>query len=110
MEQLLTPEEVADKLRVTRRTVYEWLRTGRLKGLKAGPFWRIRPVDLDRFLAGEQDAQVWRPGDVDHNEDDDEPTAEELEESRRAWLDYLAGRDPGRSLDELRRELEASRE
>ena len=109
MERLLTPEEVADTLRVTRRTVYEWLRTGRLRGLKAGPFWRIRPEDLDRFLAGEQDAPAWRPGGVDHDEDD-EPTAEELEESRRAWLEYLAGRDPGRSLDELRRELEASRE
>ena len=108
MERLLTPEEVADILRVTRRTVYEWLRTGRLRGLKAGPFWRIRPEDLARFLAGEQDAQAGRLRGVDHEED--EPTAEELEESRRAWLDYLAGRDPGRSLDELRRELEASRE
>ncbi|PZN07746.1 MAG: hypothetical protein DIU76_04010 [Bacillota bacterium] len=109
MERLLTPEEVADILRVTRRTVYEWLRTGRLRGLKAGPFWRIRPEDLDRFLAGEQNVPAWRPGSADHDEDD-EPTAEELEESRRAWLDYLAGRDPGRPLDELRRELEASRE
>ncbi|PTQ54626.1 MAG: hypothetical protein HSCHL_2217 [Hydrogenibacillus schlegelii] len=40
-------------------------------------------------------------------EDEDEPTAEELKESYQAWLDYLAGRDPGRTLDDLRRELEA---
>lgn len=45
-----TPEEVAGELQVTRRTVYEWLRTGRLRGLRAGRGWRIRPEDVDTFL------------------------------------------------------------
>ncbi len=52
MERYLTPEEVADQVRVTRRTVYEWLRQGRLQGLRAGRWWRIRPADLEAFLTG----------------------------------------------------------
>jgi excisionase family DNA binding protein len=50
MANYYTPEEVAEELRVTRRTVYEWLRTGRLRGLRAGRWWRIRPEDMDAFL------------------------------------------------------------
>lgn len=50
MSVFLTPEEVADQLKVTRRTVYEWLRRGQLHGLKAGHAWRIRPEDLESFL------------------------------------------------------------
>lgn len=37
----------------------------------------------------------------------DDPTPKELEQSWRAWQDYLEGRDPGRPLDELQRELAA---
>jgi excisionase family DNA binding protein len=49
-DRLLTPEEVAARLRVTRRTVYAWLKIGRMRGLRAGKGWRIRPADLDAFL------------------------------------------------------------
>jgi excisionase family DNA binding protein len=36
LEQFLTPEEVAGRLVVPRKTVLDWLRTGALKGVKAG--------------------------------------------------------------------------
>ena len=49
-EQLLTPAQVAERLQVTERTVYEWLRDGRLVGLKLGRLWRIRSEDLEAFL------------------------------------------------------------
>ena len=45
-----TPEEVAAELQVTRRTVYGWLRSGRLRGVRAGRGWRIRPEDMASFL------------------------------------------------------------
>jgi excisionase family DNA binding protein len=47
---LYTPEEVAEKLRVSRRAVYQWLNSGRLNGLKAGQYWRVTEEDLTRFL------------------------------------------------------------
>jgi excisionase family DNA binding protein len=50
MQKYYTPEEVAQELRVTRRTVYDWLTTGRLRGMRAGSRWRIRPEDVERFL------------------------------------------------------------
>ena len=45
-----TPDEVAAELRVTRRTVYEWLKLGRLHGFRAGRSWRIREEDVRVFL------------------------------------------------------------
>jgi excisionase family DNA binding protein len=48
--EFMTPEEVADRVRVTRRAVYDWLKDGKLKGYRAGSRWRIRPADLDAFL------------------------------------------------------------
>ncbi|TMC00018.1 MAG: helix-turn-helix domain-containing protein [Chloroflexi bacterium] len=48
-EKLLTPEQVAERLQVTERTVYGWLRRGRLPALKLGRLWRIRPEE-EAFL------------------------------------------------------------
>ena len=48
---LLTPGQVAERLQVKERTVLDWLRAGELRGLKLGRLWRIRPDDLEKFLA-----------------------------------------------------------
>ena len=52
-DELLTVEEIADRVKVTQETVRRWLRGGRLPGLrlsdKAG--WRVKASDLERFLA-----------------------------------------------------------
>jgi excisionase family DNA binding protein len=48
---LFTPEEVAELLRVTRRTVYTWLRTERLPGTKQGR-WVVQRADLVAFIQG----------------------------------------------------------
>ncbi len=77
MEKLLTPEQVAEHLVVAERTVYEWLRSGRLRGIKLGRLWRIREADLEAFLQGE----------------DEEPLSpEDLEAVRRGLEDLKAGR------------------
>jgi excisionase family DNA binding protein len=47
---LYTPEEIADKLKVSRRSVYHWLTSGKLNGLKAGQYWRITEEDLITFM------------------------------------------------------------
>jgi excisionase family DNA binding protein len=49
-EKLLTPNQVADRVQVAPLTVMGWLRQGKLKGVKAGRFWRIRESDLEAFL------------------------------------------------------------
>ena len=49
-EKLLTPAQVAERLQITERTVYEWIRGGKLTALKLGRLWRIRLEDLEGFL------------------------------------------------------------
>jgi excisionase family DNA binding protein len=50
VEPLLTPKQAAARLLVSEKTVLDWLRVGKLKGLKAGRLWRIRERDLEAFL------------------------------------------------------------
>jgi excisionase family DNA binding protein len=54
LQRLYTPEEVAEALRVTRRAVYDWLKTGRLRGLRAGNRWRIREEDVEAFTQADR--------------------------------------------------------
>ena len=42
----LTPREAAAILKVDRRTVYEWLRSGSIPAIKFGHSWRIRRDSL----------------------------------------------------------------
>lgn len=50
MEDYLTPEEAAEILKVKKTTIWTWLRTGKLKGIKTGKIWRIRKEDLFNCL------------------------------------------------------------
>ena len=50
MQIIYTPEEIADKLKASRRTVYRWIEKGELKAFKAGKMWRITREDLEEFL------------------------------------------------------------
>ena len=52
MEQLYTPEEVAENLKVTRKTIYNWIHEGKLQAVKVGHFWRISETELKRLLKG----------------------------------------------------------
>jgi excisionase family DNA binding protein len=48
---LLTPEQVAERLAVSRLTVLKWLRQGKLTGRKlGGKIWRVHPNDLQTFI------------------------------------------------------------
>lgn len=53
-------EEAADYLRVSKRTIYRWVRDGLLPGYRAGPHgpWRFRREDLDGVMrkAGSEEA------------------------------------------------------
>jgi excisionase family DNA binding protein len=54
---LYSPEEIADRLKVTRRSVYHWLNSGKLSGLKAGQYWRITEDDLIGFMKQQKPAE-----------------------------------------------------
>ncbi len=47
----LTPQEVAARLRVSRRTVYNWIKDGHLGADRAGPkLWLVSHAQLDAFM------------------------------------------------------------
>jgi excisionase family DNA binding protein len=49
--RLLTAAEVADTMRVSNMTVYRLIKSGQLPALRVGKSYRLRPADVDRFLA-----------------------------------------------------------
>jgi excisionase family DNA binding protein len=49
-EEIYTTEEVARKLRVTPKTVREWIQRSELKAIDAGQGYRIFKSDYEEFL------------------------------------------------------------
>ena len=45
-----TISEVATNLRVSPRTIYEYIKTGKLKGIKIANKWRFSKKHIDDFL------------------------------------------------------------
>lgn len=54
--KVYTLEELVDLLKVTKRTLYNYIKSGRLKAVKMGKYWRVTQKQLDAFLSeGEQE-------------------------------------------------------
>lgn len=47
---LMTIEEVANYLRVKKRTVYDWLKKGKIPAIKAVGQWRFKKEKIDAWL------------------------------------------------------------
>jgi excisionase family DNA binding protein len=56
-EQVLTLEEVARVLRVSRKTAEKLVHTGKIRAVKVGRVWRIPRSALEEFLRGGGHAQ-----------------------------------------------------
>jgi excisionase family DNA binding protein len=48
--KLYTIEEISEILKVTTRTVYNYIKSGSLKALKMGKYWRVTEADLIEFI------------------------------------------------------------
>ena len=49
--KVYTLEELVDVLKVSRRTIYNYLKDGRLKAVKMGKYWRVTEKQLEEFLS-----------------------------------------------------------
>ena len=47
---LMTIEDLADYLKVTRRTIYEWLKTNKIPAIKLVGQWRFKRDKIDAWL------------------------------------------------------------
>jgi excisionase family DNA binding protein len=52
LRKILTVPQAAAQLQVSERTVYEWLRDGKLPGRKIGKVWRMSADAIVDFLRG----------------------------------------------------------
>lgn len=50
--ELLTIDEVAKYLRVQRRTIYEWVKKGKIPAIKTVGQWRFKKERIDAWLDG----------------------------------------------------------
>jgi len=57
-QTFLTLQEVSALLRVSTQTVRRWIKAGKLPAYKVGRVWRIKDVDLDRWLDGQRTAAL----------------------------------------------------
>jgi len=48
-DKLLTLKEVAKRLRVSERSIFRYIHSGKLKASKIG-YWRIKEEDLQQFM------------------------------------------------------------
>jgi excisionase family DNA binding protein len=89
---LLTIDQAIDLLKTSRPTFYRWLRSGKLKGTKAGRQWRFRRDDIERFLAG-QGPRIELTADIS-------PFVAQLEARLKSLGQTI---EPGGELSELER-------
>jgi excisionase family DNA binding protein len=50
MDDILTVQEVADYLKVSRSTVWRWCNQGRIGAFKAGHGWRVHRSELEKIV------------------------------------------------------------
>jgi excisionase family DNA binding protein len=50
-DDLLTVDQVAEKLCITRQTVWKYIRDGRIPATNFGKFYRIKRSDLEQFIS-----------------------------------------------------------
>ena len=51
-ERLLTPEEAAERLAISPKTIRDWLRANRIQGVKVGRLWRLRESVVEAIVLG----------------------------------------------------------
>jgi len=56
LEKLYTPDEVAEYLTLSPLTIRNYLRTGKLEGLRVGGHWRVKESALEDFVVGREAA------------------------------------------------------
>jgi len=56
LEPLFTPDEVAEYLTLSPLTIKNYLRTGKLEGVRVGGHWRVKESALAAFVAAQEAA------------------------------------------------------
>lgn len=55
MDDILTVQEVANYLKVSRSTVWRWCNEGRLQAFKAGHGWRVHRLAVEKLIGSKEE-------------------------------------------------------
>jgi len=61
MEEVLTPREAADYLKIHVRTIYRLAKNMEIPGRKVGGSWRFKREDLEEWLSMRENPQLGLP-------------------------------------------------
>ncbi len=62
--EYLTPEQIAERLKVATKSVHEMFRSGMLPGFKLGRLWRIAEADFERWVQAQKKMPSREPADT----------------------------------------------
>jgi excisionase family DNA binding protein len=63
LEEVFTPKEVATTLKLSEKTVLQYLREGRLPGFRIGKHWRVKRADLAAIVQSAPHPVLVAPAD-----------------------------------------------
>lgn len=49
-DRIYTLDEIAEMLHIMRRTLYTYIKEGKLQAVKIGKYWRVSETNLQAFL------------------------------------------------------------
>lgn len=49
-EQWLTVKEIAEHLKVSKESIYGWVKNGSIPAHKVGKFWRFKASEVDKWV------------------------------------------------------------
>ena len=58
--EIMTPEELAEYLRVSRQTIYNLLWRGEIPGMKVGTHWRLKKTDVEKWISQKGQERIKR--------------------------------------------------
>lgn len=88
-DEILTIEEVAEYIRVSSRTVYDWAQKGEIPAGKIGTVWRFKKSEIVRWLNEKLTPQAARPA----FEENPVQVRNILSPDRVIFIDHAAKRD-----------------
>jgi excisionase family DNA binding protein len=60
---LMTIEDLSGYLKVTRRTIYDWLKNNKIPAIKLVGQWRFKKEKIDEWLEDKSRFQTFKGGD-----------------------------------------------
>jgi len=60
--EIMTPEELAEYLRVSRQTIYNLLWRGEIPGMKVGTHWRLKKTDVEKWISQTGQERIKKKG------------------------------------------------